>query len=558
LGSYVLSLLLAYTDDKRHWSVFSASIATVLVFWGITPSQAGIFATDTSVVRTTAIPFVRSTSYLSLSQQKESLSSQSAHSVAAIMWLNETLQPFMTPEFVLAPFGARDQLDQEIGNRTSEVWSGFTQRYSVNITCEEPVTWNDTGIISINSTWGCSFLLPPARTLPSTNDSKVFDTLYVGYSNVDGNADFYLGATGICPKNESHTFLIQWSKALIPTPEYNALPADQKDEHANVTTRWCRSTYYVQDVQAAVSMPERAVISYQTLGDPRPLPADLFNSTDFEAAMSMGHDRLATRTDFPTALWPNQQSFLANTPLNLAYLPKMTPFAIGAFQKPMDEYLDSSTLDQSYQSAYRLLFARHMSDVLSSEFDKTAVTTGHSQYTTQAIILVPAFTYVVTGFLALTIFLALILLYSSWVRTLSLHADPATISATMTMVSEDENLLSAFKSLDRSSNLELDEILAQKRFELTKPRDSIPSRLILHQGSQTTRNNTSGTVEKLSKDEDHHLVDGVQPLEFKLRTGFVFFSLQVLLFALIPVFFWATSTGNGTLCTFASPFTLEC
>jgi hypothetical protein len=533
--------------------VFSAAIATVVVVWGITPSQAGIFATDTIVIRNSTIPFTRSTSYTPLSQQKDSLSSQSAESVAAIMWLNETLPPFMTPDFVLAPFGP---LETGFGNQTSELWTGFTQRYSVNISCEEPIPWNNTvtGIMSINNTWGCSFMLPPARTLPSTNDSKVFDTLYVGYSNADGTADYYLGASGICPKNESNTFLIQWSKALIPIPQYNSLLDAEKNAHANITTRWCRSTYYAQDVTATVSMPDRSIVSYRTLSDPRPLPADMFNSTDFEAAMSMGHDDLATRTDFPTALWPNQQSFLANTPLNLAYLPKMTPFALGSFQRPMDEYLDPDVLDQSYQAAYRLLFARHMSDVLSSDPDQNSITAGQYQYTTQAIILVPAFTYVVTSFLALTVVLAMTLLYGSWVRALQLHSDPATISSAMSLVAGDEHLLDEFKCLDKVSTVELDEVLARKRFKLSKQDDYNSSRLILLQDDRTSRTNTSKSLTKYSEKGDGNLVNGVQPLEFKLRTGAVFFSIQILLFAFVPVLFWVTSRGNGTPFALSTPF----
>jgi hypothetical protein len=458
------------------------------------------------------------------------------------MWLNETLPPFMSPDFVLAPFGP---VREEPGKQNSEIWSGFTQLYSANISCEEAIPWNDTGIASINSTWGCSFELPPARTIPSTNDSKIFDTLYVGYSNVDGTADYYLGASGICPSNASNTFLIQWSKALIPIPQYNALPGTEKNAHANVTTRWCRSSYFVQDVKAEISMPGRAVLSYSALNDPRPLPADMFNSSDFEAAMSMGHDELATRTDFPTALWPNQQSFLDNTPLNMAYLPKMAPFALGSFQRPMDDYLDPNVLDQSYQAAYRLLFARHMSDVLSSELDKDAVTTGHHQYTTQAIILVPAFTYVVTALLALTVLLALTLLYGSHVRDLRLHSDPATIAATMSLVADDEHLLTAFKPLDKASNAELDETLAERRFELTNGEKSTSSRLIMQEDNQAARSNSFESMPKSDDEANVDLVKGVQPHEFKLRTGLVFFSMQILLFAVIAIFFWATSNGHG-------------
>jgi hypothetical protein len=484
----------------------------------------------------------KSTSYLSLDKQKDTLSAQSVYSVTNILWLNETMPPFMTKDFLLAPFGPSGNAVSQLA-ASSETWTGLTQRYGVNITCETPIPWVSDGIDYINSTWGCSFPPPPPQTITSDNGSKIFDTLYIGYSNDDGSADYYLSSQGICPKNETSTFIIQWSKTLNGTGLGNS--SASTGPSANTTTRWCRSTYYVQDVEATVALPLKNVLNYRTLGNPQPLPPNIFNSSDFEAAMSMGHDRNTERLDFPSANWPNQQSFLLDLPLNLQYLPKMAPFAIGATQLPMDEYLDPAVLDDSYQAAYRILFARQMVNVLSPSLDSGSTAMGERKYVTQAIVLVPAFTYVVEAFLGIIILLTSSLCYWSFRRSLKLQSDPSTISAGMSLVADDEHLLSQFKHHDRSSNKDLEEAFSSSRFQLCTSESSQPGyRLVQRQDSSLDRKEYL-ILSKETQESLNDTVKGVQPMEFKLKTGVAFFVFQVALFATIPALYYQIGVRNG-------------
>ena len=120
-----------------------------------------------------------STSHLSLDQQAESLSAKSATSVSSILWLNETLQPFMTRDAMLAPFGPiSENADSVRGFWTSETW-----QYFANVSCEDAIVWKKNDAYWLNSTWGCSYTAPSLRTravLHETNEAKIFDTLYVG------------------------------------------------------------------------------------------------------------------------------------------------------------------------------------------------------------------------------------------------------------------------------------------------------------------------------------------------------------------------------------------
>lgn len=483
----------------------------------------------------------RSTQLLSLETQQNTLSAQAAQSVSSIMWLNETLQPFMTRDFVLAPFGPSmtSGLDSN-----EEIWLGNTTLYSVNVTCEPALpSHNYVNETITNNTWGCSFVMPPPRTVPCSNSSKIYDTLYVGYSNYDGSADYYL-SDGSCPPNASQTFYAQWSKALIPGPQFNSLSALQQPQNANVTSRWCQSSYYTQSVLATVAVPNMQVLDYVVLGSAESLSTDLFNVTDFEASMSMGHQDNDLRTGFPSMSFPNQDSFLLDSLLNLDYLPKMAPFAIGANQLPFDDYLDPDALDESYQSAYRLLFARQMSNVLSSQLDSGSTSTGRRQYTTQAIVVVPPFAYVVEALLGMDAIFALVLLMSSLRRKVNLMSDPATVSALMSISANDMSLLRKLGLLERYDSKSLDETLEACRFALTQESDN-ETTLKLVDGVKLRLIPQRPLNAKSNPLEDR--VAGVRPLEFKWKTGLVFFVIQAFLFIFMPALFWLVTRNDGRI-----------
>lgn len=113
-------------------------------------------------------------------------------------------------------------------------------------------------------------------------------------------------------------------------------------------------------------MPENSIFDWTPLGDTADLSPGFFNSTSFENAMNIGHTTtslgggLGTRTEFPTTDWPNQASYLQKTNLSLATLPPMVPLAIGATQRPLEEYLQADKLQDLYTKAYQLFFARQL------------------------------------------------------------------------------------------------------------------------------------------------------------------------------------------------------
>ncbi|KAF1986545.1 hypothetical protein K402DRAFT_404272 [Aulographum hederae CBS 113979] len=550
------SLLLHYPVDfiasvpikafrLRHWSVFYASAAMVLIFWGLTPTQAGIFATET-IVRTEPMSMLKSTSYIPVAQQEKSVPATYAQSASNIIWFNESLPAFMTKQSMLAPFGpVSDPQTVE----TRETWSGQTRMYSLDVSCED-AKLNETGTESLTSTWGCKFQRLHPRTLPNNDSSKVFDTLYVGYFNDDGMADFYLDNGG-CPENETSSFLVQWSKVRVPMSEY----AEQEDQFANasLSTVYCRPSYFYQDVNATISLPSRGVVDVQPVGPKVSLPADIFNGSNFEESINVGHQRFAVRGDYPTFNWPNDRAHLQDLPLNLEYFRPLTSFAVGGYQGPLDDFLDGENIRKSYEAAYRLLFARQMVDVLGSELDPSSLSEGVRTFTTQAVVLVPVFTYVVEAFLVVVAVLTCSLLYISCASPNKLSSDPATTTALMKMVADQDDLLEAFRDTDQMSEKELEKKFKDDRFHLDEKgnivggsESGLPRSLSLPTGHhlQHRSSSTEQLLPRRTRSASAQ-VKGVQPAEFGLSVGMVFLAFQIAFVVALAVLLWKAKTMNG-------------
>ncbi|CAD0090473.1 unnamed protein product [Aureobasidium vineae] len=108
------------------------------------------------------------------------------------------------------------------------------------------------------------------------------------------------------------------------------------------------------------------VLDIVPIGPKEPLPSDLINITDFEWKL----------------VWQD-------------YLPNLASFALGAYERPVADYLDAETLKNSYQAAYRLLLARKLADVLSTDLDRNKTVLATRRYQTQTVVMVPTFVYVV-------------------------------------------------------------------------------------------------------------------------------------------------------------------
>lgn len=507
-----------------HWPVFSASAAMVLVFWGLTPFQAGIFATDT-VDRSFSVQMSRATSYLTLEQQKTALTSTYVQSAFNIAWLNETLPAYMSRGYILARFGPSKEASR-IEN--AESWTAPTRLYSVDVACERAEETENSYFTSR----GCEYFKPdpPSSDGEDLTSANEWSSLYVGYHNDNGFADFYLSSD--CPLNMSHVFLVRWVHR-----DWNSSTTTGIGE----TALWCEPTYYEQEVNATVSLPLKSVEKITPLGAKLPVPADIFNATEFEWSTSNGEQRDWNRGEYPTSSWPEARSRLQDMGLDLTYIPRMASFAVAAEKRPAADYLDPEVLRSSYEAAYRLLFSRQMAEVLGKELDPATVTLGERTYQTEAVVVVPAFAYVVEGLLAAVAILAGVLLFLSITKPRRLNSNPATLASLMSLVADSKPLLEEFKSLDKKSPKELEQELRDKAYGLAISGEQDGAfRLNSKDPSQRAARSAS-SLRPPTGSAKH----GVRPAEFRILSGLLFVALQLAMLTFFAVIYVKILRSNG-------------
>jgi hypothetical protein len=213
LGHVICIKELNRANNSRHWPVFWASFAVVLVTWGLVPTQAGIFSIET-VTRTTNMSFAVSTYSMPFDKQATSLSFRYMISTYGITALNETLPRYMTHNYTLAPFEPSDSTAGSLqgqGNYTAP-----TTMYTLDLSCEDVShranpRANITETIMYNSSTGCKAPngldgnLTVSRGVESMKADAIkrYTARYIGY-HFGELADFYLSP--YCPETANTTF----------------------------------------------------------------------------------------------------------------------------------------------------------------------------------------------------------------------------------------------------------------------------------------------------------------------------------------------------------------
>ena len=238
---------------------------------------------------------------------------------------------------------------------------------------------------------------------------------------------------------------------------------------------FCAPTYYQQSVSAIVDIDSKSPLEVHPLSDKQLLARDIFNTSAFEEllnAQTLAHE---VRGDvLPATSTPSYLEVMAKTNLSLtsgagAITQPMVGMAVGVADRPLEDLLDWKVLSKAYADAYRLIFARAMVDVLGNEeFQSVDSTTGERRMTTEAVVLEPVFVYIVEGFLGVVSVATLALLYLTCTRTRKLRTDPSTIASIMSIVSDNQPLLSDFADLDCCTWEDVQNAIGQKRFKLVR------------------------------------------------------------------------------------------
>lgn len=521
---------------RKHWSVFASSMIMVFIFWGLTPTQSGLFA-----VRTITVTEEFSTMYADYTHIDEqgNLSALYAQSVYNIAWLNESLPSFMTRDLMLAPFGpyANDSKRQ-----SNTKYTGFTTSYSLDLICEPPTSSsNGAGMIYYESVSGCNFSAPSFRPAGGNDISKPYDAFFAGHMGPDGSENWYLEDGFSCPD----TFFARWSKSNRTEIESTMLDSLGDVGQAHYTALFCTMYYYQQDVEATIAVPDHSVVQVVPHGDKTSLPIHLINTTEFERYSMNEKQTPLVRLDYPTTAWPSQDSELLNMPLNLDYIPQMAAFAIGTYRRPFEDYLDSITMRMSYQAAYRLLFARRLSDIFSRNLTLPDITDTVRRYEIQAVVVVPGFAYAVLSLLGLIICLSLVVLFHTCSRPNALRKDPSTIAALMDLSHTDPALVAVFARIGTQSMAKLDREMRGRRLAIeAAPENPYEHRLVLKSpvSDESKSIRSAMTVRDATESASWK---GVRPTELHYLVGITFVMLQVVAGISFTVLYCQANTVNG-------------
>ncbi|KAF1847953.1 uncharacterized protein K460DRAFT_363968 [Cucurbitaria berberidis CBS 394.84] len=542
------SLLLHYPFDflplvplkackDRHWPVFCASFAVLLVTWGLVPTQAGIFSVQT-ITRTTNATFSVSTSNMPVAEQASRLSFRYAQSTYGIVTLNETLPPFMARNYTLAPFKITNdssQTAQGYGNWTAETTMYFLELYCENVSHQASSSNASPIYLSSN---GCNFTagLTGNLTVGEGSDDgqalaiRQYTGQYIGYWNPQGFADYSLDKS--CPKTANQTFFAAFSKSKNK----------EEDTPQDVAAIYCTPFYYQQSVSATVDILNQRPLNIRSVGEKHRLAMDIFNITIFEELLNTRSLGSGVRGDIlPATSMPRYLESLANLNVSLtggtgSINQAPVGLALGVGNRPLEEYLDWKVLSKSYADAYRLIFARAMVDVLGNDFRSSKAAIGKRQIRTEAVVLQPLFTYIVEGLLGIVSLATLALLCLSLSQKRNLHTDPNTIASVMAITADNQPLLSGFAELDCCTVDEMQSMVGNKRYKLVNYGHKTG---IVEVGltTKTLSKNQSSTPFELRRKTPTAIAKPVRPVEFSLWVAFPLVNLFIVLAVALGVIY---------------------
>lgn len=381
--------------------------------FAVVPLQAGIFSVD-RVTRDFEEKFALSEKFMHSSVQASQLTLGNTQSAYGILNLNESIPPFQTLNYTLAPFTVMD------GNTDYDgTWTINTTLYSLDLNCDEARAQSQlynnsdsTCVLKLdrfnNYTIGDELDTNYGRIQP-TMRVKRYSGFYSGW--YDWQDNFYktrVGYTALSTSLQSYclpghgngTFAV----AFVRNKE------KREDAHKKITALFCKPSYYEQSVRATVDARTNTPLSYVTLGTTRPLAPGLFNSTLFEQTLASAQRRVKELENrMPMDTMPRYLERLYETDLTPMMpflfnmdLPPMLAMTISTTKLPLEDLLKPEGLIRAYESSYRLLFARTMTDILETNFTSDFTTTaGRRDVRSQAVVVEPLFTYLVVAFLGL-------------------------------------------------------------------------------------------------------------------------------------------------------------
>lgn len=329
----------------------------------------------------------------------------------SIAWLGQNQPPFTTNSYTLAPF------DHSLVRSPVHTYVNVsTMRYWGEVTCWRPdaVKVNATSKrLSFADGKGCE----TGDVFDDAAPWNVEDSQYMAMHIPVDSPGFAFGEgttretniTSMCPDFPDRFLTIWWVSGS--NPDFNG--------RGHGLALFCDTVYYKEPGMAKILLANDSVISFSASGPQKILSPREFNGTQFRHVINdgqppnlysqnephphmildvdkgtpVGNDRRLRNLSFATPAYTAENSYLFSWLFTLA-------------PSPLENYLNSTILAESYDRTYRQLFALAMGRNFASDSSKTFVNVD-SELQAVAVTLVPGFLYATEALLVITMLLVL-------------------------------------------------------------------------------------------------------------------------------------------------------
>ncbi|KAL5630069.1 hypothetical protein BROUX41_001675 [Berkeleyomyces rouxiae] len=339
---------------KGQMRVFYSSLIILLVSMVIVPLQSAAISTETvNVVRKSLATTTKD--FIPIGSQSPNLDQSVLYTLYTSTWLNQSLPPFTTETYSLVPFDIQlDDIDNAtpMGNLTStttKIWTNLTctpAEHDILYPRPNSMSWYSNG-------YGCNV----TNMTLETSSPGTYRFWWIAYQD-SPYASYSLKPYGNdCPVSVGeHLFLLSWSHRSRITPQ---------DFVANYM--FCESSYYTQEVEATVSYPGFAPLSYAPIGELQRLDDKIFNISAFEYLVGSGVLMDDQPRDFLLSHYIEQYPQVLGLYEDvMSPIDTMVGFALGRNKDlSIDAYEDTGILAEAFTGAQRSLFAISVSHLLS-------------------------------------------------------------------------------------------------------------------------------------------------------------------------------------------------
>lgn len=507
----------------------------MIVFWAITPLQSAIFSSS-SITKIASAPMAISHTLMPVSLQAKGLTTGFLRTAYGVLWLGQPLPAFTTRESALTPFETQ-HIAKDMGQNVT--WSSSTIQYTTDLACH-PAAWetnHTSGDLTFDNGKGCQ-----VRGMELGGDGGDFTANYIGY-RYDGHLDYFLQGPG-CPQNASHNFLaVWWRNDPKITPQFTSL--------------FCEGSYYFQEVQANISLPDLSVVSVSPTGPKQVLSDESFDRTHFEFLLSVGmpegaqlksltQESSIDRVELPDELWLDQSPRLGNWSLTFP-VTNMVAFAVGASRLLPEDYLKTDNLASAFQAAHRLAFALAMNSIMVPSNGTTNVVSGWRSSQMDAVFLTTTFTIIVQAALLTVFVLTVYLLVAFRRRPSRLDTNPSSITAIMSL-SRDRDLLGLLRDLDEVDRHTFKNELQQHRFRLHYSEKTYNHVLSLEtpaHGVSWVPDGKAPSTSSVTATSIEQSMRHAFPTELSLPVGLLFMSLLSALIVVLLILRHNIDQNNG-------------